>query len=45
MNWYDICTNYYKAGYYNEITLKVFVLKGKITATDYKSITSIDYVE
>ena len=44
MNWIKICTDYYNAGYYNNDSLKVFVAKGKITATDYQNITRIEYV-
>lgn len=43
MNWLQICTDYYKDGYYNNDNLKIFVLKGKITADQYKIITGIDY--
>lgn len=44
MDWFKICTDYYNAGYYTDITLKIFVAKGKITANQYKTITGIDYV-
>lgn len=44
MDWVAICTEYYAAGYYNNDTLKVFVVKGKITAADYQTITGIAYV-
>lgn len=44
MNWYQICSDYYKAGYYTNASLKIFVEKGKITADQYKIITGIDYV-
>jgi len=44
MDWFKTCSNYYKAGYYDNTSLKVFVLKGKITADDFKTITGIDYV-
>jgi uncharacterized XkdX family phage protein len=44
MDWLKICTDYYNAGYYDNTSLKVFVAKGKITATDYKNITGTDYV-
>lgn len=44
MNWTQICTTYYQAGYYTNDSLKVFVVKGKITATDYQTITGIAYV-
>lgn len=44
MDWFQICSDYYKEGYYNNTSLKVFVAKGKITIDNYKSITTIDYV-
>ena len=44
MNWFKICTDYYNAGYYNNTTLKVFVVKGKITSDQYKIITRVDYL-
>ncbi|AFM40348.1 phage uncharacterized protein, XkdX family [Desulfosporosinus acidiphilus SJ4] len=44
MDWVSICTSYYQAGYYDNTSLKVFVVKGKITGADYKTITGIDYV-
>lgn len=44
MNWLKICTDYYNAGYYNNDSLKVFVEKGKITQTEYKNISGIEYV-
>lgn len=43
MDWVKICTDYYKAGYYDNTSLKVFVSKGKITAADYQTITSVAY--
>jgi uncharacterized XkdX family phage protein len=45
MNWVQICTDYYNAGYYNATTLKVFVIKGKITASDYQTITGQVYTQ
>jgi phage uncharacterized protein, XkdX family len=44
MNWFSICSDYYNAGYYTNDSLKTFVVKGKITADQYKTITGIDYV-
>lgn len=44
MDWIKICTDNYNAGFYNNTSLKVFVVKVKITAADYKTITGIDYV-
>lgn len=43
MDWNKICTDYYKAGYYNAASLKVFVVKGKITADQYQAITGQAY--
>jgi uncharacterized XkdX family phage protein len=45
MNWLQICTDYYKSGYYNNNTLKIFVAKGKITADEFKTITGQDYID
>lgn len=44
MDWIQICTTYYQAGYYNNTSLKVFVAKGKITVDQYQTITGIAYV-
>lgn len=44
MNWYKICSDYYVEGFYNNISLKVFVVKGKITADQYETITGVAYV-
>ncbi len=44
MDWFKICTDYYNAGYYDDTSLKVFVVKGKITAEQYISITGIEYI-
>lgn len=47
MDWLKICTNFYRPGvpgFYDNTSLKVFVVKGKITAQQYKDITTIDYV-
>ena len=43
MDWFKVCLEYYQAGYYNNTSLKVFVVKNKITADQYKTITGIDY--
>ncbi|WP_407310898.1 XkdX family protein [Desulfosporosinus sp. SB140] len=43
MNWVQIVTQYYQSGFYTTDQVKVFVAKGKITATDYKNITGTDY--
>ena len=44
MNWFKICSEYFSAGYYTNIDLKIFVVKNKITTDNYKAITGIDYV-
>ena len=44
MDWFTICKTNYDAGYYNNTSLKSFVVKSKITAAQYKEITGIDYV-
>jgi uncharacterized XkdX family phage protein len=45
MDWLEICTTYYNKGYYDSTSLKVFTVKGKITAAEYESITGIPYAE
>lgn len=44
MDWFKICTDYYNSGYYDNDSLKRFVVKGKITAEQYQIITGIEYV-
>lgn len=44
MDWVKICTDYYKARYYNNDNLNIFVIKGKITPEQYQTITGIEYV-
>lgn len=44
MDWFKICTDYYNSGYYNNTSLKTFVVKGKITEQQYTDITGIAYV-
>lgn len=44
MDWLLVCTEYYNDGYYTNDSLKIFVVKGKITADQYKTITGIDYI-
>lgn len=43
MDWLKTCADFYKAGYYDNVSLKVFVAKNKITATDYFTIAGIPY--
>lgn len=44
MDWLKICTEYYNLGFYNTTNLKIFVVKSKITAEQYKEITGMSYV-
>lgn len=44
MDWVKIITQYFNSGYYMVDQVKVFVVKGKITPTDYQTITGIVYV-
>lgn len=44
MDWFKFCKENYDAGNYDNDSLKSFVLKKKITATQYKEITGIDYI-
>jgi uncharacterized XkdX family phage protein len=44
MNWVETVSKYYKAGYYTNEQVKIFVVKGKITATDYENIIGIAYI-
>lgn len=44
MDWIKICTNYFNDGFYNTSSLKTFVIKGKITESDYQKITGTDYI-
>ena len=39
MDYYDIVTRYYKAGYYDNEDVKVFVTRGKISTEQYQEIT------
>lgn len=43
MNWFNIVKTNYDAGYYTEEQVKVFVVKNKITDTQFKEITGQDY--
>lgn len=43
MNWYKLISDYYKAGYYDASQVKVFVVKNKISAEQYKAITGEEY--
>lgn len=43
MDWKKIISQYYNSGYYTTDQVKVFVVKDKITPTDYQGITGIAY--
>ena len=43
MDWLKICTDYFNAGFYDINSLKSFVIKEKITETQYQEITGIPY--
>ncbi len=43
MNWFNTIKKYYNAGYYTTDQIKTFVVKGKINATDYQTITELEY--
>ncbi|WML35935.1 XkdX family protein [Clostridium sp. OS1-26] len=45
MNWFDIISNYYKAGYYIPAQVAVFVAKEKITFDQHQQITGQVYTE
>ena len=42
--WFSVLQNFYKDKCYDNDSLKVFVVKGKITELQYKTITYVDYV-
>lgn len=44
VNWFAVLKDYYNNGFYDDIALKVFVVRGKITDIQYKEISGIDYV-
>lgn len=44
MDWYNFCKINFDLGIANTTNLKIYVIKGKITADQYKIITGIDYV-
>ena len=43
MDWFATVKGYYDAGFYTKDQVKVFVVKGKITTDQYKTITGEDY--
>jgi uncharacterized XkdX family phage protein len=44
MNWYDFCKTNFQLGNATIDNLKIYVVKNKITADQYKEITGVDYV-
>lgn len=42
--WYSKIKGWYEAGYWTLTMVKNAVIKGKITADEYKEITGTDYV-
>jgi uncharacterized XkdX family phage protein len=44
MDWFRICKDAYESGTYTKDNVKIFVVKNKITAAQYKEITGDDYV-
>lgn len=43
MNLVEIVGKYFNAGYYTVNQVKIFVVKGKITSTDFQTITGQVY--
>lgn len=44
MDWYKFCKTNFDLGIATTENLKVYVIKNKITAEQYKTITEIDYI-
>lgn len=44
MDWFKVISDYYQAGYYTVDQVKIFVVKGKITADQFLTITGQTYV-
>lgn len=44
MDWYNFCKINFDLNIATTDSLKIYVAKGKITAEQYKEITSVDYV-
>lgn len=44
MDWYNFCKRNFDLGIATTDTLKIYVVKNKITSNQYKEITGIDYV-
>jgi uncharacterized XkdX family phage protein len=45
MDWFKTCTDWYISGHYDNISLKTFVIKGKITNDQYLAITGVTYTD
>jgi uncharacterized XkdX family phage protein len=43
MNWFELIKGYYDRGLWTKEQVAIAVQKGKITASDYKTITGLDY--
>ena len=43
MDWYKAIKRYYDIGIYSKADVAVFVVKGRITADQYKQITGEDF--
>ena len=43
MDWYTIAKSFYAIGWLNKSSLKQWVSKGKLTESEYKTITGEDY--
>lgn len=44
MDWYNFCKTNFDLGIANKDNLKIYVVKNKIKAEQYKNITGITYV-
>ncbi|NRT90167.1 XkdX family protein [Clostridium beijerinckii] len=44
MDWFEFCNDYFNWGIADSDNLKIYVIKSKITANQYKIITGVDYV-
>lgn len=44
MNWYNFCKNNFDLGNATAESLKIYVVKGKITIENYKEITGKEFL-
>lgn len=44
MDWFKFCQDYFDWKIANKDNLKLYVVKNKITADEFKTITGVDYV-